>query len=357
MRADRRHEICFDDIAGLSGGYIANLRCKGPMLRPIEHGLDVRLMRIFLILIEECSVSRTAVRLGQSQPAVSLALKRLREILGDPLLVRSGAHLVPTERGAEIGRRMAAILAEIDGMVLNVETFEPSTDMRNLRIQAANCLGTFFLPRIAAALRREAPAMQVDFSAIPDERDIFEEMETGTIDLTIGNWPAPRENLRIAPLLDADMVLVMRRDHPMAERAELTLEEYLALEHLSPTPTASAAISPVDGRLAQLDRKRRISMTVPEFTLVPSVLAASTGLVFTSSRPFAEEMATNMPFALVDAPPELGLMKFYLLWHERAHHSPFNRWLRSLVRRVSQEPSDHESIQSSKKQAVSILPS
>lgn len=326
------------------------------MLRPIEHGLDVRLMRIFLILIEECSVSRTAVRLGQSQPAVSLALKRLREILGDPLLVRSGAHLVATERGAEIGRRVADILAEIDGMVLNAETFEPSSDMRSLRIQAANCLGTFFLPRIAAALRREAPAMQVDFSAIPDERDIFEEMETGSIDLTIGNWPAPRENLRIAPLLDADMVLVMRRDHPFAMRACLTLEEYLTLEHLSPTPTASAAISPVDGRLAQLDRKRRISMTVPEFTLVPWVLAASTGLVFTSSRPFAEEMAGNMPFALVDAPPELGVMKFYLLWHERAHHSPFNRWLRSLVRRVSQDLTEHTAIQSPKKEAPSILP-
>lgn len=325
------------------------------MLRPIEHGLDVRLMRIFLILIEECSVSRTAVRLGQSQPAVSLALKRLREILGDPLLVRSGAHLVPTERGAEIGRRIADVIAEIDGMVLNAETFDPAADQRSLRIQAANCLGTFFLPRIAGALRREAPAMQVDFSAVSDERDIFEEMEAGTIDLTIGNWPAPRDNLRIAPLLDADMVLVMRRDHPLAGRDSLSLDEYLSLEHLSPTPTASAAISPVDGRLAQLDRKRHISMTVPEFTLVPWVLAASSGLVFTSSRPFATEMAANMPFALVGAPPELGLMKFYLLWHERAHHSPFNRWLRSLVRRVSQDLAEHQAIQSPKKEALSIL--
>ncbi len=111
----------------------------------------------------------------------------------------------------------------------------------------------------------------------------------------------------------------------------------------------------MDGRLAQLDRKRRISMTVPEFTLVPWVLAASAGLVFTSSRPFAEEMATHMPFVLVEAPPELGVMKFYLLWHERAHHSPFNRWLRSLVRRVSQELVEHEAIQSPKKEAASIL--
>lgn len=326
------------------------------MLRLIEHGLDVRLMRMFLILIEECSVSRTAVRLGQSQPAISLGLKRLREILGDPLLVRSGSRLVPTERGAEIGRRIAGILAEIDGIVLNTAAFDPSTDARSLRIQTANCLGTFFLPRIAAALRSEAPSMQADFTAILDERVIFDEMENGTIDLTIGNWPAPRDNLRIAPLLDADMVLVMRSDHPLAGRRSLTLEEYLTLEHLSPTPTASAAISPVDGRLAQLDLRRRISITVPEFTLVPWVLAASSGLVFTSSRPFAEEMAANRPFALVGAPPELGLMKFYLLWHERAHHSPFNRWLRSLVRHVSQELVERGSIRLPKNEAVSILP-
>lgn len=306
------------------------------MLRASEHGLDVRLMRVLQILLAECSVSRTAVRLGQSQPAVSLALKRLRETLGDPLLVRSGAHLVPTERGRELGGRIDAILAEIDSLVLADEVFDPSTSTRSLSIHAANCLGTFFLPRIAGEVRQTAPNMRVDFSATPDERDIFAGVEAGTIDLIIGNWPSPRENLRILPLLEADMVLVMRCDHAMAKRAALTLSEYLALDHLSPTPDVSSAISPVDGRLALMDLGRRIAVTVPEFTLVPAVLGR-TDLVFTSSRPFAEQMRAQEDLVLVGAPPELGVMRFFMLWHERAHHSPCNRWLRGLVRRLSQD--------------------
>ena len=90
-----------------------------------EHGLDVRLMRILLLLLTECSVSRTAVVLGQSQPAVSLALKRLRDILGDPLLVRSGARLVPTDRGLEVAERVRKVLAEIDGLVEPEAAFVP----------------------------------------------------------------------------------------------------------------------------------------------------------------------------------------------------------------------------------------
>lgn len=319
-----------------------------------DHGLDVRLMRILHVLLTECSVSRAADLLGQSQPGVSQALKRLREILGDPLLVRSGSKLVPTERGSELLGQVSGILMAIDGIFESeAEAFDPAEDTRAIRIYAANCLGTFFMPRIGELLRREAPNMLVSFCATPVEREMFNELESGDIDLIIGNWPMPRENLRLAPLLDADMVLVMRPDHPMAGRSALTMEEYLGLAHLSPTPHTSAAISPVDGRLAQLDCKRRIAFTVPEFTLVPPVLAR-TDLVFTSSRPFAEQMASQAPFALVEAPPELGSMKFYMLWHERVHQSPCNRWLRSVVRRVAGELNGLETLHSRKKGDLDI---
>lgn len=324
------------------------------ILRYSDHGLDIRLLRTLQILLDECSVSRTAAILGQSQPAVSLSLKRLREIIGDPLLVRSGARLVPTERGLELGARIARVLAEIDGMVNEEKPFDPATDTRALRIHAVNCLGIFFMPRIVELLHREAPNMQVDFCGTQNEREIFTEMEAGTIDLVIGNWPSPRESLRFAPLLETDMVLVMRQDHPLADRTRLTLDEYLSIDHLSPTPYISAEISPVDGRLAQLDRKRRIALTVPEFALVPATLAR-TDLVFTSSRPFAEQMAAVMPFALADAPREFDTMKFYMLWHERAHHSACNRWLRSLVRRIASEIGDAGDLQSRKFEPRDII--
>ena len=310
------------------------------MLRSHDHGLDLRLMRMLQLLLTECSVSRTADLLGQSQPAVSSALKRLRDIFGDPLLVRSGSKLVPTARGLEAGARVARILAEIDTMVSSSDAFDPMTDQRLVRIFAANCLGIFFIPRIAERMRRDAPAMRAAFCATTaSEREIFDELESGKTDLVIGNWPLPRENLRFAPLLDTDMVLVVRDDHPFAGTARLTFADYLAAAHLSPTPHSGAAVSPVDGRLAQLDVERNIALTVPEFALVPAVLAR-TDLVFTSSRPFAEQMAAQNKVALIEAPAELGPMRFYMLWHERMHHSPCNQWLRKLIRSVALDAHD-----------------
>ena len=111
---------------------------------------------------------------------------------------------------------------------------------------------------------------------------------------------------------------MVRPGHPFARRKALTLEDYLALDHLSPTPQASAHVSPIDGRLAQLGLKRRIRVSVPEFTVVPYVLAVN-DLVFTSGRSFIEHLASIFPFAVLEAPPELGAMRFYMLWHERSH--------------------------------------
>ncbi|WP_319533036.1 LysR family transcriptional regulator [uncultured Cohaesibacter sp.] len=301
-----------------------------------EHGLDLRLMRILNVLLDECSVSKTATILGQSQPSVSLALKRLREILGDPLLVRSGVRLIPTEKSLKIKEQVANILREIDALAAPEEEFDPSRFDRRFRVYAANCLGTFFMPRIGELVRQEAPNMPLDFCTIPDETQIFSELEQGKLDLVIGNWPMPREYLRFAPLLETEIVLVMRNDHPMAHRSSIDFDDYLALDHLSPTPHTSPAISPIDGQLAQLDAKRKIAMSVAEFTLVPHMLER-TDLVFTSSWPFAEQMAQSGNLTIVKAPPELARMRFYTLWHERSHLSPGNQWFRKLLRRVAKE--------------------
>ena len=91
-----------------------------------------------------------------------------------------------------------------------------------------------------------------------------------------------------------------------------------------------------DGRLAQLGLKRRIRVSVPEFSVVPDVLAAN-DLVFTSGRSFIEHLASIFPFAVLDAPPELGAMRFYMLWHERSRRAGHGRWLRALGRRAARE--------------------
>ncbi len=301
-----------------------------------DRAFDLRLMRLGQIILSEASVSRAAARTGQSQPAVSLALRKLRDITGDPLLVRSGAHLVPTDRGTELLATLNRVLDDLDRVLDPREEFEPATADRPIKIVASNCFGLFLLPRIVELIRTAAPNVTVDFLRMPEEAALMPSLESGTVDLVIGNWPVPPASLRFAPLFDNEIACMVRPGHPFARRKALTLDEYLALDHLSPTPQASAHVSPIDGRLEQLGLKRRIRVSVPEFSVVPYVLAAN-DLVFTSGRSFIEHLASIFPFAVLEAPPELGAMRFYMLWHERSHRGGHGRWLRALVRRAARE--------------------
>ncbi|MBB5751849.1 LysR substrate-binding domain-containing protein [Prosthecomicrobium pneumaticum] len=296
--------------------------------------LDLRLMRLAHLLLTEGSVSRTALLTGQSQPAVSAALKRLRQITGDPLLVRSGARLVPTERGLEFRDGLGRILDEMDRLLDAAEAFAPAAQRGRLRILAANCYGTFLMPRIVELARRAAPDIEVHFGRMPEDGDILRPLEQGELDLVIGNGPVPPDSLRMAPLFDSEIVCMMRPAHPLARRTRLTMAEYLDLDHLSPTAIKGGALNPISGRLGQLGLHRRVAVTVPEYNAVPYVLARN-DVVFTTGRAFAEHVAAQMPLALVGAPREFGPMRFYMLWHERAHQSGAGRWLRGLVRQAA----------------------
>jgi DNA-binding transcriptional LysR family regulator len=306
------------------------------MNRSLEESLDLRLLRVLHMLLTSCSVSRTAELLALSQPSVSASLKRLRDIFGDPLLVRSGAHMVMTERSAALLPAITRILDDISFVVDPGEAFDPSTSRRRLRIVAANCFAPFFLPRLSELILKDAPAVKVDFCSMQPETELMHGLEGGEIDLVIGNWPALPERLRFAPLLTADIVCMVRVGHPLAQSRALDLKTYLALDHISPTPWSIAAWSPIDGRLRELHLQRRIAVSVPEYTIAPSLLARS-NLVFTTGRPFADHLARSMPLVLLKAPPELGRMKFHMLWHERTHASRLGQWLRVLVRTVAEE--------------------
>ena len=296
--------------------------------------LDLKLLKTLHLLLSLRSVSRTAEVLGQSQPGVSASLRRLRDIFSDPLLVRSGPHMVPTERGSELLPVLGQTLEAIEALTEPVEAFDPAASRRHLRIVAANCFSPFFLPRLSELVGERAPGITLEYCAMRSEAELTSQLEDGEIDVVIGNWPAPQETLRYAPLMTTDIVCMVRPSHPLAHRASLDMATYLSLAHLSPSPIAHAAFSPIDGRLRELHLKRRIAVTVPEYTIAPSILSR-TDLVFTTGRPFAEHLASSMNFRLIKAPEELGRMAFYILWHERSHMSACGRWLRDLVREVA----------------------
>lgn len=296
--------------------------------------LDLRQLRMLQLLLAERSVSRVATLLQQSQPTISASLKRLRETFGDPLLVRSGQTMVLTERAEEIRITIDQLLDDLQQLLDPDEVFDPQRARRPIRIAAANCFEVFLIPRLTAAFRAEAPQAALEFTAPSMQTDFAHELETGELDAVIGNYPVPPQNLRYMALMKSDIVCLVADTHAVAGQGGLGLEEYLTLNHLSPTTRRQYALSPIDGSLARLQLSRRIAVTVPEYGLVQQLLPGS-DLVFTTGRPYAEHLARQGGLTIVDAPPELGSMTFYLLWHERSQFSKYHHWLRSVVRRVA----------------------
>ncbi|WP_315926643.1 LysR family transcriptional regulator [Mesorhizobium sp. SP-1A] len=304
------------------------------VLKSEDKQIDTRQLRILLTLIEERSVTRAAEILNQSQPYVSLVLKRLRELVDDPLLVRSGSKLVPTDRARSMVEPIRTALAGIEQVVSRAKAFDPAEATGTFHIASADCMEAFFLPRLIAQVRSAAPGVRLMIRSIEQGYDYAAALEKGELDAVIGNWPSPPQNLKTVHLMADDIVCLMGGQHPLASETAIAMETYLEAEHLAPVPMSSADPGPIDGRLAELGLKRDIRVMVPEFNLVPYVLLSS-DLIFTSSRHFAQHYSAFLPIRTVDAPGEFGKMRFYLLWHECAHAAPENSWLRSQIIGVS----------------------
>ncbi len=286
-------------------------------------------LRLLALLLQERSVTRAAQGSGQAQPAVSRRLQRLREMLGDPLLVRSGARMVLTDRALALREPLREILAQA-ARLEGSRGFDPAAASRAFHVVCSDCLPPTFLPDIVTRVTAAGPRLAAHVRPVEPGFDLAQALDDGSIDLVISNDPSPREDLRLGALFSDDVVCLMRRDHPFVQERRLTLARYLQLKHCAPYTGAPARTGPIDGELARTGYQRQVVASLPEFNLVPWAVATS-DLVFTTARRFAEHAARMLPLAVVPAPSELPAMRFYQLWHERSHASPASRWLRQQV--------------------------
>lgn len=292
--------------------------------------IDVHLLRVLHALLTECSVSNAARRLNQSQPAVSTALRRLRDITGDQLLVRSGNGMTPTERGQSLLEPAKIALAQIEAIGLQQVHFDPAKSKRVFNIATPDYLNAIVIGNIVAHLRQHAPNSQVVMHSFGPDHDYAKALESGELDIVIGNWPQPPEHLRLTPLFEDDVVCLMRKQHYLAGRP-LTQDAYLNAEHLVPTPYAVGQRGVIDMQLARERLKRNVVVSVPYFHLVPYVLQQA-DLIFSAPRIFAEHCCSTLgELCYAESPLEFPKMRFYLLWHERAHQSDECRWFRDQI--------------------------
>jgi DNA-binding transcriptional LysR family regulator len=295
--------------------------------------IDLHLIRVLHTVLTERSVSRAALKLGMYQPAVSASLKRLRELAGDPLLVRSGASMVPTDAGLRMIEPSASILRAAETLFSSARGFDPQSSASTFRVAAADYLDPLFLPQLVSQVKAQAPHSQIEIHPLTASSDYQAQLAQGEIDVVVGNWLKPPQDLHLGKLFSDEIVCLVSRDHPATKRG-WTQESWLECEHVAPTPTHPGARGVIDEYLEGLGLARNITARCPHFGLIPRMVASSL-LVLTTGRQFCERFTGALPVQILKCPVEFPELVYYQLWHERTHQSAAGRWLRERVKSVA----------------------
>ncbi|MDP2452272.1 MAG: LysR family transcriptional regulator [Polaromonas sp.] len=295
--------------------------------------IDLHLIRVLNTVLTERSVSRAAIRLGMYQPAVSAALKRLRELAGDPLLVRSGAGMVPTDAGLRMIDPSARILRAAEVLFSDARGFDAATATHTFSLACSDYMDPLFLPQLVAQIKNLAPLCHVDIHPLSGESDYRTRLAQGEVDIVVGNWPAPPGDLHMARLFGDEVVCLVAKNHPAVRRG-WDSASWLAAEHVAPTPTHPGAKGVIDEHLDKLGLQRHITVRCPHFGLIPAMVASSL-LVLTTGRQYCERYTATLPLKILPCPVDFPRMMYYQLWHERTHASASAKWLRDRVKTVA----------------------
>ncbi len=295
--------------------------------------IDLHLIRVLHTVLTERSVSRAALRLGMYQPAVSAALKRLRAAAGDPLVVRSGAGMVPTEAGLRMIEPSASILRAADMLFTQARGFDPLAAGHVFRVAASDYLDPQFLPALVAGIKAGAPSARIEIHALSAGADCHQQLAQGEVGVVVGNWLEPPGALHRSHLPADEAVCLVARDHPAVRRG-WTAQDWLAAEHVAPMPTHPGARGVIDDHLDRLGLMRNITTRCSHFGLIADMVARSL-LILTTGRRYCERFTGVLPVTILPCPIPFPRLAYYQLWHERSHASAASRWLRERVREAA----------------------
>jgi DNA-binding transcriptional LysR family regulator len=233
---------------------------------------DLNLLIVFDALMRERHVGHAAERLGLTQPAVSHALGRLRQLLGDPLFVRHARGVRPTVRAEALAGNIAPLLRGLENSLQACARLDPATVERSVSIGGSDYAALVIAPLLSEQVRRQAPRLDLRFLPISADTALGG-LRRREIDLAVGPVAAAPAGMRVTTLFTETLVLVARTGH-RAFREPLKPETYAKLQHLLVSPRGDTAGS-VDQALREAGLTRRIAVTVPHFAAAPFIVGAS----------------------------------------------------------------------------------
>jgi DNA-binding transcriptional LysR family regulator len=292
---------------------------------PSGEAVDLELLSLFDHLLRERHVTRAALRVGLSQPAMSRALVKLRETFADPLFVRGPRGVTPTARAEALAPAVRDLLDRARALLRPV-AFDPVRVDRTFVIGATDYVEVELLPRLAKRLAKDAPSASV--SIRPFSADSISDLGAGRLDLVITAKASLSNDLYAQTIREEAFGCAVRKDHPTARR-KLSVDEYAALSHVLVAPRGDPG-SPVDTELAKLGKRRHVAVrTVSFFGACRTV--ASTDLIVTSPQHVLEGLASAFGLRVFAPPVRLPAVVLQQVWHARAHTDPAHAWFRGVL--------------------------
>ena len=293
--------------------------------------IDLNLLVAFDALFAEANVTRAARRVGLSQPAMSNALARLRDTLGDPLFVRTPRGMLATPRARELAAPVRAALATLETSLTGAR-FDPATASRTFTIAASDSIEILMGAPLVARLATAAPGVRVVIVPPARATDPTELLESERADVAIMNTWAIAPPLRTSLLFSQRLVVIARRGHPRIRR-RLTMAQFTAVPHVLVAPYGTPG-SIIDDALAKHRRTRTVAIRVSSFSSAPALVAETDCIAVIAER-LARRVATWLPLQILELPLELRPVTIGQVWHPRVDADEAHRWFRGVLTEVA----------------------
>ena len=300
----------------------------GVQLRSLA-ATDLNLLVALQALLETGSVTTAAGRVGVTQPAMSRSLARLRQLFGDPLLVRSGRSMAPTPFARALAPELAETMGRLVALLEPGESFDPEAE-RTVRVAMVDYAGAVLLPSLVEHLAEVAPRLILEVLPLTDWRTSAADLATGRLDAAVGFGHDVADLLECETLVEDRFVCIVRRGHPRV-RKRLSLRAFVDLPHVL-VSTRGRVRGAVDVALAQRGLERSVAVTVPHFLVAPQVVRKGDCIAT-----MAERIVALAPQGLRRLEPPLPISGFsvVLAWHPTQRESRVQVWLREQISEVA----------------------
>lgn len=290
--------------------------------------VDLNLFIVLEAIYAEGSITRASLKMNLTQPAISHALSRLRQLFDDPLFERQGHVMVPTPLARSIIEPVRRALRGFEVTLTGAARFDAASSERSFSLAVRDVLEASVLPPLMASITRAAPSVTLNTLQV-SRRELESELAAGTLDAAIDILLPLSNDIRRAQLAGDNTVVLVRRGHPLVKRRVLSLETYLQLEHIQ---TSSRRRGPglEDVELSRQGLQRRIRLRCQHYFAACRVVS-ETDLALTMPERLARIVNQQFNNQILPIPLEMPSLDVYLYWHANVDSDPANTWLRTQI--------------------------